>query len=299
VELWNALVGSVADPLSYPFMQRALLGCVLVGLICAVLGTFVVLQKLAFIGQGLAQGALPGLAIGFVIGVNLYLSALACALGLAALIAFLRERGRVASDTAIAIVFSAAAAAGIAAISLARFGPIDVNSYMFGNVLAIGVGDLLILIVAALVLGALLLVLYKELTFATFDPESAAAAGVPVRALAYLFHMMIAVVVVVSLQTVGLILVTSMLVIPAASARQWAERLPSMLALAALFGMGSALIGLYTSFYLRLPSGATIVLTLAIIFVISFIGRGLRDRQGRRAASLPRQAAYAVSALDS
>lgn len=284
MDLWNDLVDSVIIPLSFPFMQRALVGCVLVGLICAVLGVFVVLQNLSFIGQGLAQGALPGLAIGFVAGLNLYLTALGCGVLLAVAIAFLRERGRVASDTAIAIAFSASAAAGIALISVVRFGPVDVNSYMFGNVLAIGVMDLQILIAAAIGLGVLLAVLYKELTFAAFDEESAAAAGVPVRPLAYLFLVMVAVTVVVSLQTVGLILVTSMLVIPAASARQWVERLPPMLLLSALFGVTSAVVGLYVSFHLPLPSGATIVLTVVLIFVVSVTARGLRDARGRRAA---------------
>jgi manganese/iron transport system permease protein len=265
-------------------MQRALVGCVLVGLVCAVLGVFVVLQNLSFIGQGLAQGSLPGLAIGFVAGVNLYASALVCSVLLALAIAFLRERGRVASDTAIAIAFSAATAAGIALISVVRFGPVDVNSYLFGNVLAIGVADLLILAVAALLLGALLAGLYKELTFAAFDEEGAAAAGVPVRGLAYLFLVMVAVTVVVSLQTVGLILVTSLLVIPAASARQWVDRLPPMLLLAALFGVGSAVVGLYASFHLRLPSGATIVLTVVAIYIVSWAARILRDARGRRTA---------------
>src|SRR5215211_5251447 len=104
---------SLAEPLTFPFMQRALVGCLLVGLICAVLGVLVVLQNLSFIGQGLAQGALPGLALGFAAGVNLYLAALVSAAGLALAIGFLRERGRLASDTAVAIAFSAAAAAGV------------------------------------------------------------------------------------------------------------------------------------------------------------------------------------------
>lgn len=283
MELLNEWITSVTLPLSFPFMQRALLGCLLVGLICAVLGVFVVLQNLSFIGQGLAQGALPGLALGFVTGVSLYLSALAWAVALALGIAFLRERGRVATDTAIAIAFSTSAAVGVALITLVRFGPVNVNSYLFGNVLAIGRGDLLILTAAALGLGLLLAGLFEEFAFAAFDPEGAAAAGVPVRALAYLFLVMVAVAVVVSLQTVGLILVTALLVIPAAAARQWVERLPPLVLLAAIFGTASAMVGLYASYYLRVPSGATIVLTVALIFLISFTARGLRDLRGRRA----------------
>jgi manganese/iron transport system permease protein len=283
MDVFGDLLAPLAAPLGFPFMQRAFVGSVLVGLICAVIGVFVVLQNLSFIGQGLAQGALPGLAIGVVAGVSLYASALVCSVVLAIAIAFLRERGRVASDTAIAIALSASAAAGIALIAAVRFGPVDVQSYMFGNVLAIGAADLQTLIVAAIGLGVLLVGLYKELTFAAFDAESAAAAGVPVRPLSYLFLAMVAVTVVISLQTVGLILVTAMLVIPAAAARQWVERLPPMLLLSALFGVTSAVVGLYVSFYLPLPSGATIVLTVVLIFVASWIARELRDVLGRRA----------------
>lgn len=279
MDLWRTL----AEPLGFPFMQRALVGCLLVGLICAVLGVFVVLQNLSFIGQGLAQGALPGLALGVAAGVSLYLSALGWAVLLALGIAFLRERGRLATDAAIAIAFSTSAALGVALIAVVRFGPVDVNSYLFGNVLAVGAADLWILLAAALGLGALLLGLLEELAFAAFDPEAAAAAGVPVRALDHLFLAMVAVAVVVSLQTVGLILVTALLVIPAAAARQWAARLPGVLLLAAAFGVAGAVVGLYASYHLRLPSGATIVLTVGAIFLVSLAARGLRDRRGRPA----------------
>jgi len=204
---------------------------------------------------------------------------------LALVIAVLRERARVATDTAIAIAFSAATALGVALIAVVGFGPVDVQSYLCGNVLAIGVADLQVLLAAGLGVGVLLAGLFKEFTFAAFDAESAAAAGVPVRALAYLFLVMVAVTVVISLQTVGLLLVPSLLVIPAAAARQWAERLPPMLLLSALFGAASAVVGLYAAYHLRLPSGATIVLTVVLIFVVSLVARGLRDRRGRHVAA--------------
>lgn len=295
MDLLYDFIDSIAVPLGVPFMQRALLGCVLVGVICAVLGVFVVLQQLSFIGQGLAQGALPGLAIGFATGVNLYLSGLGWAIALALGIAFLRDRGRVAADTAIAVAFSISTAIGIALISLVRFGPVDVNSYLFGNILAIGVADLPILAAAGLVLGLALVGLYREFVFAAFDPESAAAAGVGVRPLGYLFLAMVAVAVVVSLQSVGLILVTALLTIPAASARQWVERLPPMIALAATFGAVSEVVGLYASYHLRVPSGATIVLTAATIFLISFAARALRDARGRRRDSAATEAAVVAN----
>jgi ABC-type Mn2+/Zn2+ transport system permease subunit len=275
----------LAAALSLPFMQRALVGCVLVGLICALLGVFVVLQHLAFIGQGVAQGALPGLAIGFWLQLNLYMSALVSAVGLALAIAYLRERGRVATDTAIAIAYSVAAAAGVALIAVVRFGPVDLNSFLFGNVLAITSADLVVLGISVIGVAAVLYGYYRDLAYSAFDPDGAAAAGVPVRGLGYIFMVLIAVVAVVSLQTVGLILVTALLVMPAAAARQWANRLPHLLMLSTVFGMLGSLLGLLGSFYLRLPSGATIVLTVALMFGVSLAIRSLLDQLDRSRSS--------------
>lgn len=279
----SALAAAIAEAMQYPFMQRALAGCVLVGLLCALIGVFVVLQNLAFIGQGVAQGSLPGLALGFALGLSLYLSAMVCAVLLAVAIAFLRERGRIGSDTAIAIAFSMAAAIGITLITLVRFGPVDVNSYLFGNVLAITNLDISILALVALFVAAIMIVLFKELSFAAFDAESARAAGVPVRVLSYLFLVMVAVTVVVSLQTVGLILVTALLVIPAAAARQWTDRLPSLMVLSAVIGAGGGVVGLAASYALKVPSGAMIVLAVGAVFVMSMAIRVLRDRRWRAA----------------
>ena len=271
------VLGSALEPLSFPFMQRALVGCVLVGLICAVLGVFVVLQHLSFVGHGLAQGALPGLAIGYVAGWNLPASGLATAVLLALGVGYLREHARVGADTALALAFSAATALGVALVSAVRFGPVDVNSFLFGNVLGIGESDLVVLAIAAVVLGALFVAIYRQLVFAAFDPDGAAAAGVPVRRLRYLFLVMVAVAVVVSLQTVGLLLVTALLVIPAAIARQWADRLPGTMALAALAGAASAVVGRFVSYFVLLPSGATIVLAATIVFGVSLAARAVRD----------------------
>lgn len=280
----NLILSTIAEAMQYPFMQRALIGCILVGLLCAVIGVFVVLQNLAFIGQGVAQGSLPGLALGFAFGVSLYLSAMACAVTLALVIGFLRERGRLGSDTAIAIAFSIAAATGIALVTAVRFGPVDVNSYMFGNVLAITDRDIQILGGVAAVVGIVMVLLFKELAFAVFDADGARAAGVPVRLISYLFLVLVAVTVVVSLQTVGLILVTALLVIPAAAARQWTERLPSLIVLSALIGVGGGIVGLAASYVFRFPSGAMIVLSVGIVFGVSLAVRSFRDRRWRAIA---------------
>jgi len=161
-----------------------------------------------------------------------------------------------------------------------------VNSYLFGNVLAITDFDIMILAAVALVVGAVMILLFKELTFAAFDAESASAAGVPVRVLSYLFLVMVGITIVVSLQTVGLILVTALLVIPAAAARQWTDRLPSLIALSAAIGTSGGVIGLAASYALRFPSGAMIVLAVGSVFVISISIRSVRDRRGRGVLTL-------------
>ena len=162
-----------------------------------------------------------------------------------------------------------------------RFGPVDVNSYLFGNVLAITDRDLVILGVATVTLGGIVALLFKELAFVAFDAESAAAAGLPVRLISYLFIVMVAITVVISLQTVGLILVTALLVIPAAAARQWVSRLPSLMALSALIGIGGGVVGLAASYLFRYPSGAMIVLVVGAVFVCSLPLRAIRDRRAR------------------
>lgn len=269
-------------PLGYEFMQRALIGVVCVGVLCAVVGSFIILRDLAFIGEGLAHGSLAGLAGGYLLRQDLYLTGSVFAVGLALLIGFVRERAGVGFSTAIGILFSASAATGILLISLSRWPAQDVTSYLFGNVLAISPADLRTVVLVTAAVLALVLGLLKELVALSFDRELAATAGVPTTALQYLLLVLTALTVVVTLQTVGVILVTAMLVIPAAAAYQIARRVPAMLALAALFGVASGVVGLYLSFYWRLASGASIVLTAVALFALCLLlsprRRGLPPR---------------------
>lgn len=274
----------LTDPLQYAFMQRALIGTITIGVLAAVIGCFVVLRRLSFIGEGLAHGSLAGLAIGYMFGWNLYIAGSLYTVGLALVIGLLHEKARVSLDTAIGILFSTSMALGVALISSMKFYTTDLNSYLFGSVLAISPQNLYIIIGAAILILLTLGIFYKEFLFYTFDPDMAEVAGVPSSKLHYLMLAMIAVTVVVAAQTVGIILVTALLVIPAASAFQWTRSFKVMLLLSILFGVSSAVIGLYLSYYLNIASGASIALTAALFFFLSFLlstnQRSLRQSLG-------------------
>jgi ABC-type Mn2+/Zn2+ transport system permease subunit len=273
-------VGSVFDwligPFSLPFMQRALLGALGVGIVCAVVGTFVVLLGLAFIGEGVSHGSLAGLALGFILRLDLLVVGIPFGIGLALLIGYLAEKTRTRFDAAVGVVFSTSAALGIALISAVRVFP-DLNSYLFGNVLAIRPIDLQFLLLAGgLVLGAMVL-LHKELVLLAFDPEMARVVGVPTRALYYLLLGLIGLTVVVCLRTVGIILVTALLVIPASAGRQFARRVSTMMLAAVVVSCFSAVVGLLVSYHFNIGSGASIVLCSAVGFALSLLA-------GRRVA---------------
>lgn len=258
-------------PMQFPFMQRALLGTVSIGILAAIIGTFVVLRRLAFIGEGLAHGSLAGLALGYVLHWDLYLTGNIYTVSLALFIGYLHEKSKVSLDTAIGILFSTSMALGIAIISNLKFYTQDLTGYLFGSVLAITPLDLNIILGATVVILAILALFHKEFVFYAFDSEMAEVIGLPRTVLHYSMLAMIAVTVVIATQTVGVILVTALLVIPAASALQWTRSLNIVLGLAVGFGVTSAVVGLYLSYYLNIASGASIALTAAALFLVSFL----------------------------
>lgn len=258
------------EPLSLPFMQRALLGSVGVAVLCAVVGTFVVLLGLAFIGEGVSHGSLAGLALAFVMKLDLLLVGIPFGIGLALLIGYLAERTRTRFDAAVGVVFATSAAMGIALISAVRIFP-DLNSYLFGNVLAIRPIDLAFLGAGGLLVVVVVVLLQKELVLLAFDPEMARVMGVPTRPIYYLLLGLIGLTVVICLRTVGLILVTALLVIPASAGRQLANRVPTMMLTAVVVSVISAFGGLLLSYHLSISSGASIVLCSAFCFAMSLV----------------------------
>lgn len=259
------------DILHYTFMQRALAVSVLIGTVTAVIGVYVVLRGLAFIGAGIAHASFGGVALGFLLGVNPVLAAVVFCLGTAWGIAWTSQWAEVREDTAIGIFFAATMALGILFIGLMHGYNVDLFGYLFGSVLLVSRADLWIS--GLLGIGVLILValFFKEFLFITFDPEMAQVSGVPSRALHVLLLSLMALTVVLSLKVVGIILVSAMIVIPAAAAYQLTTDFKIMMALAVLIGNISALAGLLLSVQLNTASGATMVLTATLLFFASVL----------------------------
>jgi manganese/iron transport system permease protein len=265
------VIAWLTAPLLYGFMQRGILVAVLVGVACAVVGCYVVLRSMAFIGDAMAHSILPGVAVAYLVKGNLLIGALAAAVAVALGIGFFSRQGRLKEDSAIGILFAAAFSLGVILISSIRTYAVDLSHILFGNVLGVSVLDLVL--TAALVVIVLLVVylLYKELLVVSFDPVLAATLRLPAERLRLVLLVLLALTVVVSLQSVGIGLVTAMLVTPGATAYLLTKRLPRMIALAAVFGALSGVIGLYASYYLDVVSGAAIVLTATAFFLLAFL----------------------------
>lgn len=264
------------EPLGYPFFVRALVAAVLVGTVCSVVGTYVVLRGLAFIGDAIGHAAFPGVVIAFMLQVPFYLGAAVAAISTALAIGFVTRRTTLRPDTTIGVLFAGTFALGIFLFSAIEGYVADLFSFLVGNILFISFADL----IGLLILGALILVavalLWKELLYSTFDPLGAAASGLPVARLEYLLLILVALTIVVSVQAVGIILVVAMLVTPAATAQLLTSRFARLMGLAVAFGVGGAVVGLYLSYWLDVASGASIVLveTALFVMVLAFNPRG-------------------------
>ena len=258
-------------PLSYPFMQRGLVAALMVGIICAVIGCYVVLRSMAFLGDALAHAVLPGVAIAYLLNGNLTVGALVMAILVALGISFFTRKGALKEDTAIGILFTAALALGIVLISSIRTYAIDLSHILFGNVLGVTSGDLWLTGLTGAAILAVIGLAYKPFLVVLFDPVLAATLRLPVELYRSLLLILLALTIVVSMQTVGVGLVAAMLVTPAATAYLLTRRLPAMMALAALFGALASLVGLYASYYLDVASGAAVVLAATLFFILAYL----------------------------
>lgn len=266
--------------LQYAFMQRALVAGVLIGAICALIGVYVVLRGLAFIGSGIAHASFGGVALGYLLGWNLMLSALGFCLLVAFGIGYVSRQGKVREDTAIGVFFSSTMALGILIIGLLRGYNIDLFGYLFGSVLAVTRGDLWWTIGLVLVVVAVVGVFYKELLLVTFDRGMARAMGMPVDGLHFLLLALLAITVVVSIKVVGIVLVSALIVTPAAAAYQWAEDFLPMMGLSVAIGVFSAVGGLFLSYWLNTASGASIVLVSTLVFFCAMVTSRRRRVRG-------------------
>jgi len=271
----------LTKPLTYEFMQRGLLASTLVGVLCAVVGCYVVLRGMAFLGDALAHAILPGVAIAYLLNGNLMLGALVAAIVVAIMIGFLSRQGTIKEDTAIGILFAAALSLGVLLISSIRTYAVDLTHILFGNVLGVSSEDLIITAVLGVVVLGFIVVFYREFLVMSFDPVLAATLRMRAERFRTLMLILLALTIVVSLQTVGVGLVSAMLVTPGAAAYLLTRRLASMMIVSAFIGAVSSVVGLYLSFYLSVASGAAVVLTATTIFLLAFLfapARGLVSR---------------------
>ncbi len=274
----------LTTPLTYTFIQRALIAAVLVGIVCSVLGTYVVLRGMAFLGDALAHTILPGVVVAFLIGWPLAVGALIMGVLTALGIGALSNRGHLKEDTAIGVIFAGFFALGIALLSLSGNYTVDLAHFLFGNLLGVTTADLQVIIGLGAVVLLVIFLFYKEFMVVSFDPILATTLRLPTTFLRYLMLILIAVTIVVALQVVGIALMLAMLVTPAAAASLLTRRLPTMMAISAVIGALSGLVGVYASFHLNVASGPAVVLVATLIFLLVFIfspQRGLIRTVGR------------------
>jgi ABC-type Mn2+/Zn2+ transport system permease subunit len=277
------VIDILTAPFQYAFMQRAFLAALVVGTLCSTIGTYVVLRKLSFIGDGIAHASFAGIVIAYLRGLDYFVGSTAVAVATALAIGFVNRRGNVSLDTAIGVLFTGAFAFGVFLMSRLPNYSVDLQGFLFGNILAVDANDLVFMLVLALLVTVVLALLYRALLFTSFDPVVAQASGIRTELVDYVLLVLLALTIVISIQSVGIVLVAALLVTPAAAAAQLTRRFTHMLALSASIGAGCAVLGLYASYYLHAASGATIVLLATLVFFIAMlVGRGRRESGAAR-----------------
>ncbi|MCD8489941.1 MAG: metal ABC transporter permease [Desertifilum sp.] len=266
--MWEILI----EPLQFGFMQRSLAIAVLVGIICASVGTYLMVQRLALLGDAISHSVLPGLALAFMMGANIFVGAFIAGVISTLAIAWIKERSPIKEDAAMGIVLSAFFALGITLIAIIqKEQKIDLNHFLFGNILGVTASDVFSTGAIALVVLAAIILLYKELQFYTFDPLGAQAAGLPVNLLNFGLMLLIALTIVASMKAVGVILVLALLITPGATAYLLVNRLHQVMILGGILGVISSVSGMYLSYFFNLPSGPAIVLVASGLFFLALL----------------------------
>jgi len=266
------------EPLQYDFIVRALMAAVIVGVVCSILGVYIVLRGMAFLGDAMAHTILPGVVVAFLLGWPLAVGALIMGMLTALGIGALTERTALKEDTAIGVIFAGLFALGVAMLSLRGNYSIDLAHFLFGNLLGVSSADLSLTATLGSAVLLLIFLFYKEFLVLSFDPLLAETLRLPTRFLNYLLLILIAVTIVVALQVVGVALMLAILVTPAATASFLTRRLPSMMAVSAVIGVFSGVVGVYASYYLNIASGPAVVLVATLIFLIVLAATAVRRR---------------------
>lgn len=275
-------MGWLLEPLQFSFMRTGLLAAVLVGVTCAVLGVYVVLRSMAFIGDALAHTVLPGLVAAYLLGLNLLGGAVVAGVATALGIGWLSRRGTVREDTAIGVTFTGMFALGILLMSTANSFR-DFSHMLFGNILGITRADIALISLLTLLVLAVLFFFHKELELTSFDPTHAKAIGLSADTVRYGLLVLLSLTVVAGIQAVGVVLISALLITPAAAASLLTQSLPRMMAISASIAVFSGVAGLYASYYLDVASGAAIVLSCTACFVAASAIRSARHGFGREA----------------
>ena len=264
------MIAWLLEPLTYSFMQRGFVAALIVGVLCSIVGCYVVLRSMAFLGDALAHAILPGVAIAYLLQINLVVGALGAGILVALGIGFFSRQGTLKEDTAIGILFTAALAVGVALISTIRSYATDLTHIMFGNILGISASDLWVIggVSAAILIAVF--IFYRPFLVLSFDPILAVTLRLPVQLLRNLLLILVALSIVVSIQAVGVALAAAMLVTPAATAYLLTRRLAPMMLISSCLGAVSSLAGLYISYYANIASGSAVVLTATGLFLLAF-----------------------------
>lgn len=266
------MLETLIEPLQYSFMQRSLLMAIIIGILCAVVGSYLMVQRLALLGDAISHSVLPGLAIAFIVGANIFIGAFIAGVISTVFINIIRTRSPLKEDAAMGIVFSAFFALGITLITIIqKDNKIDLNHFLFGNILGVTLSDVRDTIIIAIIVLVVVAILYKELLFYTFDPLGAQAVGLPVNLLDLGLMMLIGLTIVASLKAVGVVLVLSLLITPAATAYLLVKRLHQMMIVGVGVGVISSISGMYFSYFYNLPSGPAIVLVASGLFLLAFL----------------------------
>ena len=265
------LIDAILEPFQFQFMIRALVVCVSIGVICPFLGAHVINREMGFMGDALAHSVLPGMVGAYALGFSPLFGAIPTGIVVALTIGYIVKKSNVSNDTSIGVMFTGLFALGLVLLSLIGDVKIDIEDILLGQVMNTSNTDVLVTIFLTIVTLALMTLLHKHLVFVGFDYEGAIVAGLPAARIDYLLLALLSIVIVVTLQVVGIVLVVGMLITPAAASSLIAKRFSTAIFVGMLFGVISAVTGLYLSYYFNLPSGPSIALSSTAIFALSFL----------------------------
>lgn len=281
------------EPLSFEFMRNAILTAILLGILCSVVGSYLIVQRMGLLGDVIAHAVLPGLAIAFFLGIDIFIGAFISGTISTFVIAWIQSQSRVKVDVAMALVFSGFLALGIMLITLLK-SKLDLHHFLFGDILGVTTGDVGRTTAIAIAVLLLVKIFYKELLFYTFDPLGAQASGLPVNLIHFGLMAAITLTIIASMQAVGVVLVVSLLVGPGITAYLLVKELHLMMGLGAILGIIASISGMYMSYYLNVPSGAAIVLVVSGLFLLALLfspAQGIltRPEMAGRSAKILRQ----------